>query len=170
MVQILMMLIQEETDRIITSLAVRATSKYKLYRNVNEGIEDLKTESYLILNEFKGNETSLVFYRRLRSYINKNKYANDKFTKCAQLEEIPVCLYTNSSPSAEKEMEEKEIQELFNEFRKTLSDTHLLIFNNLLDKSYSIKDVKLTRQRIDQIRNNLKRSLRSFLHKKQYRL
>ena len=164
MEQILMTLTPIERAKIITSVAVIAVRKYRLYPNVNEAIEDLTNESYIVLEDYKELSGEL-FYRHLCRYVNRNKYQEKKTLKCSEISSD----IASKSKSVERQFEDLEIRELISEFKNSLPEKKQIIFNNLLDKTFPIT-VKLSQQRVNQIKTELKRDFRSFLYKKNYRL
>ena len=67
---------------IIISLAKKSVVRYRLYGgNLKEAIEDLESESIIILNDYNGNDKEIYLYKKLSNYIKKQKYHSNKFDK-----------------------------------------------------------------------------------------
>lgn len=163
-------------NKIIISLAKKSVLKYKLYeKSINNAIEDLLSESYLILNRYTGEESERdrYLYRELYKYIHNQKYSISRDNE--RLIPLPDKLLSeysaNETNEIEKNIVDNELSGLFEEFKKSLPEIHKIVFSMLLDEreiKKIAKEVSLSTQRVLQIKDTIARKLHNFLSEKRY--
>ena len=155
---------KNETELIIFNVAVSSMKKYKIHENLDSAVKDLTAESYIIFSEYdRSDDRNLYLKKRLYRYLYNKSYEDNKFCNSITSE------FPSNRKSVEKQVEEEEVKNLVKEFKKVLKPREKVIFNNLLDKSYSIKNLNISQQRLSQIRHRVKRSFKSFLLQKNYK-
>jgi len=151
---------------IIISLAKKSVVRYRLYGgNLKEAIEDLESESIIILNDYNGNDKEIYLYKKLSNYIKKQKYHSNKFDKTLDIDDTIV----KSNYNLENEFIISELGKVIKDFKNNLSGVYSIVFNGFEEEKEIKKiaiEIGLSPQRVGQIRDSIAQKLKNYLKSK----